>query len=121
MMVRIRGKVFSGKGEGKHYLKKSEYREFFSELLGGSVYPGTLNLRLAQKWGELKNWSSYKPKSYGKIFYKLGKLHQRDLSIPIVLVRPVLTDYEEKIIEVVARQHLKKELNLHDGDVVTIE
>jgi len=42
----INGSVFSGFGEGAYYVTKGGYREQFSEKLGFTPFPGTLNIRL---------------------------------------------------------------------------
>ncbi len=44
--ILLKGKVFSGKGEGRIYLSIPWVRNFVHDELGFSPYPGTLNLRL---------------------------------------------------------------------------
>ncbi len=45
----IKGKVFSGLGEGKYYVSLQGYKKQFEEKLGFTPYPGTLNLRIPKE------------------------------------------------------------------------
>lgn len=119
--MEIEGRIFSGEGKGKKYVQKSEYYQFFSKLLGGSVYPGTLNVKISQEWREIPDWDTIDPGEYGEIFFKEGRINQKELELPIILVRPALSKYGEEVIEVVAREHLRKMLNLEDGDIIYLE
>ena len=43
----------SGKAEGRFYPSKRKYAEQFSENLGFLPYPGTLNVKLDERGGDL--------------------------------------------------------------------
>ncbi|RLF49001.1 MAG: DUF120 domain-containing protein, partial [Thermoplasmata archaeon] len=45
----IRGKLASGKGEGRKYLSKKEYIKQFEEVLSFTPFSGTLNLLVEGK------------------------------------------------------------------------
>lgn len=119
-MKELRGRIFSGEGEGEGYVEKPEYNQFFSKLLDGPPYPGTLNVKLSKEWENLPGWREYKPKSHGKIFFQEAKLRKGGQTLPVILVRPVLTEYKENVVEVIAERCLRRVLNLTDDEEVTI-
>lgn len=119
-MVYVTGTVFTGQGEGKHFLQLPVYKQFFSKLLNDDIFPGTLNIRLSKKWHTIEGWKSYKPENYGKVYYRHGKIHTDTCDIPVILLRPLLTSYEEDVIEIVAKEKLREKLNLCDNDTVLL-
>lgn len=124
MNGKIKGVLFSGAGEGRKYLEKSEYHQFFTSLLGEQIFLGTLNLRIPKKWKEISGWKVFKPEKYGKIFYTKGKITKVKHTLcemPILIIRPALTKHKENVIEVVAKKHLRKMFTLHDGDEITLK
>ena len=42
----MKGKVRSGKGDGKYYIGMDVYQDRFREVLGYSPFPGTLNIEV---------------------------------------------------------------------------
>lgn len=124
MKRKIKGILFSGAGEGKKYVEKSGYHQFFTNLLEGEIFLGTLNLKIPKKWKEISDWQVFKPESYGKVFFTKGKIikiKRTVCEIPILLLRPALTKYGENVIEVVSKKHLRKAFNLKDGDELILE
>lgn len=119
--MEVKGRIFSGAGKGREYVQKPEYYQLFSKLLGGSAYPGTLNVKISHVWREIPDWEMINPEKHGKIFFKKGVIKHKRLELPVVIVRPALSKYEEKVIELVARKHLRKRLHLEDGDIIHLE
>ncbi|MEM0249611.1 MAG: DUF120 domain-containing protein [Desulfurococcaceae archaeon] len=115
----LRGKVFSGTGEGAHYVKL--YNEQLSRILSSCPYPGTLNVLLDRCFYELVDRSKLvvipppKP-GLGAAYACPGYL----MGIPVLLVKPAVTMYWCEVVEVISHINLRKELKLKDGDVVEI-
>lgn len=120
-MSYVKGKIFTGQGKGKKFLKKPVYNQFFSPLLNDKLFLGTLNVRLSKEWHKIKGWKSYNPENYGKVYYRKGKIRKNTCEIPIILLRPLLTEYGENVIELIAKEKLREKLSLCDNDSILIK
>nr|WP_281360033.1 CTP-dependent riboflavin kinase [Metallosphaera tengchongensis] len=126
----IRGRVISGLGEGRIFLSLPYYVESFKKLLGFEPYPGTLNLaiydrtslenRLTLDISRAINIPEHKEENR-----VLGGVRAFPASIndvrPAAIVFPLRSVHPKSIIEVISPYHLRKELNLRDGDEVTVQ
>ena len=126
--VTIRGKVFSGMGEGRYYVSLEGYRRQFVEKLGFDPYPGTLNLkipkeqlyfrrRLDEEEGILIEGFSTPDRTFGEV--KAFKCRVGGIDGAIVM--PKRTHYPEDVLEVIAPVKLRDALKLKDGDYVEVE
>ncbi len=124
----IKGKVFSGVGEGRYYVSLEGYRRQFIEKLGFDPYPGTLNLkipkeqlyfrkRLDKEDGILIEGFSTPDRTFGEV--KAFKCKIGDIEGAIVM--PKRTHYPDDVIEVIAPVKLRDVLGIKDGDYVELE
>ncbi len=126
--IRIRGKVFSGVGEGRYYVSLEGYRKQFLEKLGFDPYPGTLNLkipkeemyfrrRLDEEEGILIEGFSTEDRTFGEV----KAFRCRVDGVEGAVVIPKRTHYPSEILEIIAPVRLRDKLGLKDGDVVEVE
>jgi riboflavin kinase len=122
----FKGKVLSGIGEGRYYTEQSGYVEQFKEKLGFVPFPGTLNIEIElierNKLRMLKdsnaiNINDFKNKNrtFGAVRCFRAKINGIDGAI----VLPLRTHYSN-VLELISEFHLRKKLNLKDGDCVEI-
>ncbi len=112
---KIRGKVISGVGKGKYYVKQKPYFALFKSLLGAEPYLGTLNVHIQDgilKIDELPH--SFKPNEFGEIKYSLGDLN----GLKILILRPIKSIHPENVFEIVAPIKLRDKFRLNDGDEI---
>ena len=123
MKIELAGRVFSGQGEGKKYVALSWVKQQIKEKLGFNPYPGTLNLRLDEenvKCRVLLERSAELRLCHSE-GYCTGLLFKASLDgVACGLVIPQVESYPENVLEVVASVNLKQELQLRDGDLVTV-
>jgi len=127
--IRLKGRVFSGFGEGGFYVTLEHYRKQFKEKLGFDPYPGTLNLRLdadsmkAKKTLAAKNGIRIEPYSDGQKCYCGAKCFMVLIEGKIrgAIVMPEVTRYGDDVVELLAPVYLRSALKLRDSDQVTVE
>ncbi len=126
--ITIKGKVFSGVGEGRYYVSLDGYRRQFIEKLGFDPYPGTLNLkipkeqlyfrrRLDEEDGILIDGFSTPDRTFGEVKAFRCKIK----GIEGAIVMPKRTHYPEDVLEVISPVKLRDVLKLEDGDYVEVE
>jgi len=122
----FKGKVVSGLGEGRYYTEQEGYIEQFKEKLGFVPYPGTLNVEIEyverNKLRLLKNSKAIniqefqtRNRTFGSVRCFRAKINGSDGAI----VLPLRTHYSS-VLEFISYDHLRKKLNLNDGDEVKI-
>lgn len=125
--ITIKGKVFSGVGEGRYYVSLEGYKERFKEKLGFDPYPGTLNLkipkeqlyfrrRLEEEDGILIEGFKTPDRTFGDV--KAFKCKVNGIEGAIVL--PKRTHYPSDVLEVIAPVKLRN-YGIKDGDFVEVE
>jgi len=125
---KIKGVVFSDLGRGGSFMSLDWVQEALQEKLGFSPYAGTMNLRLESEedmeiWRELQRHlpgidiSSPDP-SFCQARCFLVEIEGRQKGAVLV---PGVEGYPPEKIEVIAPVRLKDELNLKDGDTITLE
>jgi len=121
----IKGKVFSGKGEGAKFIKLSWVRKQIKEKLGFTPYSGTLNIKLAEDG--IKHKKLLKKAKSIEISPVMGfcrgrcfKAYLMD-NLECAIVVPEVENYPEDILEIVASINLRKKLQLRDGNIIEVK
>lgn len=122
----LRGIVQSGLGEGKYYLSLDGYKRPLTKLLGGELYPGTLNVQVDETAKitflanipsiEIPKWNT-KERTYGPVTYYPVRIVGYDCG----LIMPMRTTHGPGKIELVATTNLRARFKLRDGDELIIE
>ncbi len=126
--ITIKGRVFSGVGEGRYYVSLDGYRRQFIEKLGFDPFPGTLNLKIPKEQlyfrrkldeedGILIEGFSTPDRTFGEVKAFKCKIE----GIEGAIVMPKRTHYPEDVLEVIAPVKLRDVLKLEDGDYVEVE
>jgi len=130
--VSLDGHVTSGMGEGRHYITLSGYMEQFRERLGYEPFPGTLNVELeAGSDRELASMGAFEAvpidgweddeRTYGPaVCYPATVEAEGGRYEPTHVISPERTHHEDDQLELIAPDKLRDELDLADGDAVTI-
>lgn len=120
--IEVLGTVFSGKGEGEFYVNL--YSKNIQRVLGLTPFPGTLNIRLEPNSTQIIKELLSKPiyiieppiKGYGRVYAWPGFIK----CTKVYIIRPEKTVYSLDVIEVIAKENLRKLFGLKDGDLVRI-
>ena len=130
--IDLRGRLFRGMGEGKHYISLKGYYEQFIEKLGfEKVFPGTLNLKLENdqdlefrrllqrkaSHGILIHGFEDASRTYGPVTCFHATINDEVEGAVLVIQR---TSWKEDVLEVISPHDLRKKLGLADGDVVKV-
>lgn len=124
--VSLAGTVTSGLGEGRYYLSQPGYVVQFTERLGYSPYPGTLNVRVGtealRKASLVSEWSGVRIDGFqasGRTFGGATCFPAQMNGHPCHLIHPDRTHYKD-VIEFIARDCLREALHLKDSDTVEV-
>jgi riboflavin kinase, archaea type len=119
----LSGTVFSGEGRGKKFVELPWFKRQVEEKLGFSPYLGTLNIRLSVKEAEkrilLEN-------SEGLVVepqtgYYSGLLFKATIdTMECGVVIPIMPNYPNNVLEVIAPVYFRGLLKLKDDSLVTI-
>jgi riboflavin kinase len=123
LKIEVKGRVFTGRGEGRKYVELEWVKQQVKEKLGFDPYPGTLNLRLneenvkhrvlLERGAELRLCHSQG--------YCTGLMFKAALDgMACGVVIPQVEDYPDDVLEVVASVNLKQKLRLRDDDLATV-
>ena len=125
--VTFTGQVTSGLGEGRYYLSQPGYVVQFTERLGYSPYPGTLNVRVAgealRKVGVVAHWTGIRIDGFhasGRTFGGATCFAARMNGHRCHLIHPDRSHYKD-VVEFVAADCLREALPVKDDDSVTID
>jgi riboflavin kinase len=122
------GVLVSGLGEGAYYVQLQGYSEQFAQKLGFTPYPGTLNLRLSLDHFWVKKELESLPaiiitsfhtqrRTFGQV--KCFRATINDIAEgAIILINR--THHDDRIIEIIAPQNLRKTLELTEGSSVHV-
>jgi len=124
----IKGKVFSGLGEGRYYVSLEGYKKQFEAKLGFTPYPGTLNIKIPReqmffrtKLDEEEGILIEGFKTAERTFGEVKAFKCRINGIEGAVVIPKRTHYPKDVLEVIAPVKLRDVLKLKDGDWVEVE
>ena len=123
-IVRLFGKVISGKGEGRKYVELIWVQRQIKENLGFKAFPGTLNLCLdaaSTRTRELLDEKATSDNCHSR-GYCVGLLFKASIAgLTCGVVIPQVESYPKNLLEMIAPINLRQDLRLHDGDSVEIE
>ncbi len=125
---KIIGYVTSGSGEGSYYLSQSQYHTQLTAKLGFSPFKGTLNLEIRDSQN-LKNKERFlltppitikgfttKKRTFGRLLCYRCTINK----MPAAIIVPQRTHHNKKILEIIAKDNLRKTLNLKDNDKLEV-
>lgn len=126
--VSFSGTVTSGLGEGRYYLSQPGYVVQFTERLGYTPYPGTLNVRVGasalRKADLVASWAGGLRidgfEASGRTFGGATCFPSRLNGHPCHLIHPDRSHYRD-VVEFIARDCLREALQLKDGDPVAAD
>jgi riboflavin kinase len=130
--IDLHGSVTAGMGEGRHYISLPGYMEQFRERLGYEPFPGTLNVDLDEasvraRTGldavdpiRIDGWEDDE-RTYGPAFC-WGATIEADGGRyePVHVIAPERTHHGDDKVELIAPDRLRDELDLTDGESVTV-
>ena len=123
--LQVKGKVFSGSGEGAKFIQLPWVRTQIAEKLGFIPYPGTLNIKTTEGSRELKKLlKKEKTIEISPIEgFCRGRCFKAILmnNLKCAIIVPEIPNYTENIIEVIARVNLREKFKLKDGDVIEVK
>jgi riboflavin kinase len=123
-MLFVKGKVFSGSGEGARFIEIPWVRKQIAEKFGFIPYPGTLNIKLAEG---IANSKLLKKAKAIEILPAEGFCRGRCFNacfmdtLKCAIVIPEVENYPEDILEVIAPINLREKFKLKDGDMVNVQ
>lgn len=121
--LNVKGKVFSGSGEGSRFTSLPWVKEQIEEKLGFTPYVGTLNIKLL---GNYADFNKQLKKASIEILPEKGFCRGRCLpaffmdETKCAIVIPEIANYPEDVIEVIAPINLREKFQLKDGDLVEV-
>ena len=128
--MRIQGTVQDGVGDASFWLDK--YSELYRSWTGDPVYPGSLNLAIAEKF----DWCDPRVESHKRIHSLVPHGGNRDICLVPCRIfaneragisgfawatTNAAHDPEYKVLEIIAPTRLRDELQITNGSVVTID
>jgi CTP-dependent riboflavin kinase len=123
--LHIKGKVFSGVGEGSRFTELPWVKKQIEEKVGFTAHPGTLNLKIDMDNHEVL--TSMKEARCIEISpaegFSPGRLLRVNLNgyLECAIVIPCTLDYPKDVIEIIASKNLRKELQVEDGDPIEVQ
>jgi len=122
--MEIKGIITSGMGKGAYFMSMPVYKDQFKEKLDLNPFPGTLNIKISEeqinnihKIPEDKLKTIKGKEKFGDVLLIKAVLNNK---IDGAVIFPKKTKHGENILEFIAAENIKKELNLKDGDSVKI-
>ncbi len=123
--MKLYGEVTTGLGKAAYFLSQDFYVDNFIKNCDFKPYPGTLNVIVPDKHldqiNEVKNSCEniIKPEEgFGAVKYIKATLNDE---VNGAIVFPAKTEHTENYLEFIAEKKLRDELNLKDGDIVSLE
>ena len=123
--MKIDGEVTTGLGKAAHFLSQDFYTKELKKNLGFIPFPGTLNVIVSEEHldeiNEIKDNCKNiieQDESFGAVKYIKAILNDK---IDGAIVFPAKTVHEDHYLEFISENKLRDELNLKDGDIVSLE
>jgi len=121
--IELSGTVFSGRGEGRNFLELPWVKRRIEKKLGFTPYLGTLNVMLSEESVKRKKLleKAHSIKVCPADGYCSGALIKALIgTLECAIVVPEIAGYPKGVLEVVAPVNLREQLQLEDGDEVTV-
>ena len=123
--IRLKGKVFTGSGEGAKFMKLPWVKKQIEEKLGFVPYPGTLDVRITEESVELKKTLAEKcgVDILPCAGFHRGKCYKASFKTELkcALIVPEVADYPENVIEIIGPRNLREKFHLSDGEAVEVK
>ncbi|MCY3410871.1 MAG: DUF120 domain-containing protein [Candidatus Heimdallarchaeota archaeon] len=127
----MKGCIRSGLGRGKKFVAIPAYEKIFEEEIGDKPFHGTLNIEVSKNDAKIIADIFSKGKVYDNIFHE-NKQMGAIILVPLILkcintdvqavgVRPLLSEHQSTILEIVAPIHLREHCNLEDNSELYFE
>jgi riboflavin kinase len=122
--VNVKGKIFSGSGEGSKFISLPWVKNQIEEKLGFTPYIGTLNIKLI---GNHAGFKKLLKKASIEILPEKGFCRGRCFpaffmgKTKCAIVIPEIANYPEDVIEIIAPVNLREKFQFKDGDVVEVK
>ena len=124
-LMKVDGEVTTGLGKAAFFLSQDFYVRNFIKNCGFKPYPGTLNVIVPKKHLDKINnvkdncENIIKPdEGFGAVKYIEATLNDEVIG---AIVFPAKSEHTENYLEFIAENKLRDDLNLKDGDIVSIE
>ncbi|MDR1993038.1 MAG: DUF120 domain-containing protein [Nitrososphaerota archaeon] len=126
----LEGTTFTGLGEGAYYISKSDYKNQIIKKLGFEPYPGTLNIKLSNKYNlktrrDLEGYLAVEVTGFQNETRSFGlvKCYPALIGgcVKGALVTALRSHYDDSVLELIAPVCLRKHLQLKDGSKVKVE
>lgn len=122
-VLALKGKIFTGQGNGRKFVSLEWVRDQIAEQLGFVPFAGTLDLRIPEDssvverlMGSSRFWIV---PTQGFFSGELFKATIRGVECGLVI--PGTPEYPKNMIEIIAACNLRELLGLRDGETVEVE
>lgn len=136
--ILIVGEVTEGMGEGGYYVRIPGYLAQFQKKLGFKPYYGTLNIQLSDLNKELLDESlknqipvsieGFEDDKLGRTYGSVdcfncfvSRLDNQDVKVDSAILKIKRTHHKKNVVEILAKDYLRDELKLQNGDRLRIE
>lgn len=121
--MKIIGKIIKGIGESASFLTIGWVAEGINECFSFRPFPGTLNIEVSRNVQKILRAAEKKRLIAGQEGFCDALLFRGFVgaAIPCGAVLPLVDNYPEDLLEIVAPVHLKEALGIAEGDNVTVE
>ncbi|MEM4368675.1 MAG: DUF120 domain-containing protein, partial [Candidatus Anstonellales archaeon] len=132
----VKGRVFSGFGEGKIFLSLDFYKNAIKSITKFEPYPGTLNIKVLDEYLPnaklIREMMGFYAKGMKLKSRELGGFHlipckieltntrNKDLIKKCYIILPEKTHYNFSVIELISEEHLRSTYEIHDGQILTL-
>lgn len=131
-MLKVKGTITSGRGEGSKYVGMHIYNEILSTILNAKPFNGTLNVVLNNlNFDELITYCTpsivndihTSENTYGGFYYWRCRVINayNGISENVIALRPFRSSNPKNVIELVSGKYLREYLKLEDGNPVILE
>lgn len=118
-VIKVRGRVTRGLGEGGFYVAK--YMGEFEKALGFKPFQGTLNIELVNPVEDLSECRGVfiRPPTpdYAPVLAYKALVNNE---VEVFIVKPFKTRHGSRIIEIISKHKLRDVLGLKDGDIIEV-
>jgi riboflavin kinase len=121
--ITLRGRVFSGTGEGRKFIDLPWVKRQIEEKLGFTPYSGTLNIHLSKDNTKEKKLleNAKRLEICPEKGYCTGLLIKAHIeSVECAIIIPQFSNYPSGLLEIIAPWYLRGRLKLADGSEATV-